>query len=60
MTGAAFVPPYSDLTFTSAADATATVSQEGVVTGVLAGDTTVTVTITDKPTIEAVANVNVT
>ena len=59
VTGAAFVPPYSDLTFTSAADATATVTEEGVVTGVLAGDTTITVTITDKPGIEAVANVTV-
>lgn len=59
VTGAAFVPPYTDLTFTSAADATATVTQEGVVTGVLAGDTTVTVSITKKPTIEAVANITV-
>lgn len=36
--------PYSDLTFKSAADETATVDKDGLVTGVAQGETTVTVT----------------
>ena len=39
-------PTYSDLTYSSAASATAQVSNAGVVTGVDAGSTTVTVTLT--------------
>lgn len=58
--GAAFKPPYEDLTFTSAADATASVTAEGVVTGKTAGNTTITVAIKNKAGIEAVANVTVT
>lgn len=57
--GSAFKPPYEDLTFTSAADATATVDADGVVTGVAAGSTTVSVAITKKTSVEAVANVTV-
>lgn len=60
VTGSAFIPPYSDLTFTSGADGTATVTQAGVVTGVAAGDTTITISIKNKAGIEAVANVTVT
>lgn len=59
--GAAFAPPYTDLTFTSATPATATVgAQTGLVTGKAQGSTTVTVAITSKPTVSAVANVTVT
>ena len=58
--GVAFKPPYEDLTFTSAADATASVTAEGVVTGKAAGNTTITVAIKNKTGIEAVANVTVT
>lgn len=39
-------PTYSDLTYASAADGTATVSETGVVTGVAAGSTTVTISLT--------------
>lgn len=59
LNGAAFKPPYEDLTFTSAADGTATVSQEGVVTGVAEGNTTVTVSIKNKAGVEAIANITV-
>lgn len=59
LNGAAFKPPYEDLTFTSAADSTATVSQEGVVTGVTKGNTTVTVSIKNKAGVEAIANITV-
>ena len=59
LNGAAFKPPYKDLTFTSAANGTATVSQEGVVTGVAEGNTTVTVSIKNKVGVEAVANITV-
>lgn len=59
LNGAAFKPPYEDLTFTSAANGTATVSQEGVVTGVAEGNTTVTVSIKNKVGVEAVANITV-
>lgn len=57
--GSAFKPPYADLTFTSASDAVATVDAEGVVTAVGAGSTTITVAITGKAGVEAVANVTV-
>lgn len=56
---AAFIPPYEDLTFTSASGATATVSSTGVVTGVAAGDTVVTVTITSKTSVQADVGITV-
>lgn len=59
LNGAAFKPPYEDLTFTSAANGTATVTQEGVVTGVVQGSTTVTVSIKNKAGVEAIANITV-
>lgn len=59
VTGAAFIPPYEDLTFTSSASSTATVDASGVVTGVAAGSATITVTIKNKTAVEAVANVTV-
>lgn len=59
LNGAAFKPPYEDLTFTSAANGTATVTQEGVVTGVAQGSTTVTVSIKNKAGVEAIANIAV-
>lgn len=59
LNGAAFKPPYSDLTFTSAGDNIASVSAEGVVTGVAEGNTTITVTIKNKPGVEAIASVTV-
>lgn len=59
LNGAAFKPPYEDLTFTSAANGTATVTQEGVVTGVAQGSTTVTVSIKNKAGAEAIANIAV-
>lgn len=59
LNGAAFKPPYSDLTFTSAGDNIASVSAEGVVTGVAQGNTTITVTIKNKPGVEAIASVTV-
>lgn len=51
-------PNYSDLSFTSAADATATVSNVGVVTGVAAGDTEISITLAD-PALTAYCNVTV-
>lgn len=59
LNGAAFKPPYSDLTFTSGSDSIATVSNEGVVTGVAQGDTTITVSIKNKAGVEAIASVTV-
>lgn len=59
LNGAAFKPPYEDLTFTPAANGTATVTQEGVVTGVAQGSTTVTVSIKNKAGVEAIANITV-
>lgn len=59
LNGAAFKPPYEDLTFTSAANGTAAVTQEGVVTGVAQGSTTVTVSIKNKAGVEAIANITV-
>lgn len=44
--GTILTPTYTDLSYQSGADATATVSPGGVVTGVAAGDTEVTVTLT--------------
>lgn len=58
--GSAFVAPVADLTFTSGNDSFATVgANTGVITGVADGETTVTVVITAKPTVEAVASVTV-
>lgn len=59
LNGAAFKPPYEDLTFTSAANGRATVTREGVVTGVAQGSTTVTVSIKNKAGVEAIANITV-
>lgn len=55
-------PTYSDLTYQSAATATATVSKAGVITGVAAGTTNVTATLTkgDGTTVETTAIVTVT
>lgn len=58
--GSSFIAPVADLTFTSAQTGTATVGDHtGVVTGVADGETTISVVITEKPTVEAVANVTV-
>lgn len=51
-------PNFADLSFTSASTATATVDANGVVTGVLAGDTEVTITLAD-PALTAYCNVTV-
>lgn len=55
-------PVYTDLTYVSAATGTATVSNAGVVSGVAAGSTTVTVTLTkaDGSTLTAPCAVTVT
>lgn len=58
--GSAFKPPVGDLTFTSKTTGTATVSAEGVVTGVAAGTTDVVVTITAKQDVGAAAIITVT
>lgn len=60
MSGAAFTVPNTDLTFTSKADGTATVSTAGVVEGVAAGSTAITVTVTGNPALEGIAYVTVT
>jgi len=54
--GTAFiVPDYTDLTFTSLDLAVATVAATGVITGVAAGDTSVTVGITAKASVDDAA-----
>lgn len=53
--GNVFRPPYADLTFTSGTVGVATVNSSGLVTGVSAGSSTITVLITPKNTINAVA-----
>ena len=53
-------PLMSELTFKSAADATATVSAQGVVAGVAAGETTVEVTGKGSKGLSVTANVTVT
>lgn len=58
--GSAFIPPYADLTFASVVAGTATVDASGVVTGVSAGTTNITASITEKTSIQAVASVEVT
>jgi hypothetical protein len=52
-------PPYSGLTFTSSTPATCTINSSGVITRVAAGTSIITVTITDKNTISAQADVTV-
>lgn len=60
--GSPVTPVYTDLTYTSAADATAEVDTNGVITGIAAGSTTVTATLTkaDGTTLSTVCNVTVT
>lgn len=59
--GELVTPSYADLTFTSAEAATATVgANTGLITGVAAGSTTITVTVTKKPALTATASVTVT
>lgn len=59
--GQLVMPSYADLTFTSADAATATVGENtGIITGVAAGDTTITATVTAKPTLTAQVSVSVT
>ncbi len=59
-------PKYTDLTFTSAAPATATVSEEGVISGVAAGTTTITIATkvkknnSEEPLYSTTLNVTVT
>ena len=59
-------PKYTDLTFTSAAPATATVSEEGVISGVAAGTTTITIATkvkknnSEEPLYSTTLNVRVT
>lgn len=53
------VPNYSDLSFTSQATGTATVT-DGLVEGVQAGSTTIDISITSRPTIATVCGVTVT
>lgn len=55
-------PTYTDLNYDSAADGTATVNEEGVVTGVAQGDTEITITLekTDGTTLTTYCNVTVT
>lgn len=57
---APFIPPVADLTFVSGTPANATVGlNTGVITGVLAGESVITVTITDKNTVSTQATVTV-
>lgn len=59
-TGAAFRPPYADLDFTSATGAVATVgAHTGIVQGVTAGTSLITVLIHDKNTVECQATITV-
>ena len=51
-------PDYSDLTYTSGADATATVSATGLVEGVAVGTTDITVALVD-PALTCIVPVNV-
>lgn len=58
--GAAYTVANSNFTFTSKDPAVATVNEQGLVTAVAAGETAVTVTVTDKPDLEGIAYVTVT
>lgn len=53
-------PVYTDLTYVSAAPATATVDSNGVVTGVAAGNTEVTITLKNDPAKTTTCTVTVT
>ena len=53
VTGAAFIPPVADLTFSSGTVGTATISAAGLVTTVAAGTSLLKVTITSKATVDA-------
>lgn len=52
-TGAAFTPPMADLTFASGTVGTATIDAAGLITTVGAGTSTIKVSITAAPTIDA-------
>lgn len=58
--GSTVQPNYADLTYQSEAQGTATVSPDGVVTGVAEGGTTVTISITSRPEVTAPCPVTVT
>jgi len=51
--GASFIPPTADLTFSSSVTADATVNSSGLVTYVSTGASLITASITAKPTIDA-------
>lgn len=53
LSGAAFIPPVADLTFSSATVGAATISGVGLVTGVASGTSLLKVTITAKTAIDA-------
>lgn len=53
-----FKPPYKDLTFSSDTPTTATIDASGVVTFVAAGTSKIIVKITNKPNVQAIAEVN--
>ncbi len=53
VSGAAFIPPVADLTFSSATVGTATISSAGLVTGVASGTSLLKATITAKTSIDA-------
>lgn len=58
--GSIVQPNYSDMTYNSAASGTATVSPAGLITGVAAGNTTVTVTLNREGQAALTATCNVT
>lgn len=58
--GQLITPQYTDLTYESAEAATASVSTSGMVSGVAAGNTTITASVTAKPSLTATATVTVT
>lgn len=57
--GAAYSVANSNFTFTSKDPAVATVDETGLVKGIAAGETAVTVVVTDKPELEGIAYVTV-
>lgn len=58
--GSLITPTYSDLTYTSADTSVATVSTDGIVTGVASGETTITITVTAKTSLTTTCTVTVT
>lgn len=58
--GSTVQPVYTDLTYASQADETAEVSTSGVVTGKQQGSTIIDISVTSKPTVKTVCNVEVT